>query len=98
METASISEVKNGLSALIDRVKAGESIIVTDRGVPVAVIEPVSGRIDVEDRLTRLERAGIIRRGTGNVPLELIRTAGPRLHGEGPGLVEAVLEERRSGW
>ena len=34
METASISEVKNGLSAIIDRVKGGESIVVTDRGIP----------------------------------------------------------------
>ena len=32
METATITEVKNGLSALIDRVKAGASIVVTDRG------------------------------------------------------------------
>jgi len=97
MATATITEVKNGLSALIDRVKAGESIVVTDRGVPVAVIEPVSGRIDVEDRLARLERAGIIKRGTGAPPVELMRTPGPKL-GEGPSLVEIILEERRTGW
>jgi prevent-host-death family protein len=97
METATITEVKNGLSALIDRVKAGESIVVTDRGVAVAVIEPVSGRINVDDRLARLERAGIIKRGTGKVPLELLRTPGPKL-AAGHTLVEAVLEERRSGW
>ena len=60
METASISEVKNGLSAIIDRVKGGESIVVTDRGIPVAVIEPMSARVDLDDRLARLERAGII--------------------------------------
>ena len=97
METASITEVKNGLSAIIDRVKAGESIVVTDRGVPVAVIEPVSGRIDVEDRLARLERAGLIRRGTGKVPLELIRTPGPTPRGGGNIAVEYLLEERREG-
>jgi prevent-host-death family protein len=97
METASISEVKNGLSAIIDRVKAGESVVVTDRGIPVAVIEPVTGRIDVEDRLARLERAGILKRGTGKVPLDLLRTPGPKL-ADGHTLVEAILEERRSGW
>ena len=97
METASISEVKNGLSAIIDRVRAGESIVVTDRGIPVAVIEPMSARVDVDDRLARLERAGIIKRGTGKVPLELLRTPGPKL-ADGHTLVEAVLEERRSGW
>jgi prevent-host-death family protein len=97
METASISEVKNGLSAIIDRVKGGESIVVTDRGIPVAVIEPMSARVDVDDRLARLERAGIIKRGTGKVPLELLRTPGPKL-ADGHTLVEAILEERRSGW
>ncbi len=98
MITATITEVKNGLSAILDRVKAGESVVVTDRGVPVAVIEPVADRVDVEDRLLRLERAGIIRRGTGKPPVEMIRTPGPRLRGDGPSLVDAVLEERRSGW
>jgi prevent-host-death family protein len=97
METATITEVKNGLSAIIDRVKAGESVIVTDRGVPVAVIEPMSAHVDVDDRLARLERAGIIKRGRGKVPLELLRTPGPQLP-DGVDLVSYVLEERRSGW
>jgi prevent-host-death family protein len=96
MDTASISEVKNGLSAIIDRVKGGESIVVTDRGIPVAVIEPVSGRIDVADRLARLERAGALRRGTGRMPLELLRVPGPTPAG-GTSVVAALLEERRSG-
>lgn len=98
METASISEVKNGLSALIDRVKGGESIIVTDRGIPVAVIEPVSGRIDVEDRLSSLERAGLVRRGRTQPPVELMRTPGPAPRGDGPSAVDIILEERRTGW
>ena len=97
MNTATITEVKNGLSAIIDRVKAGESIVVTDRGIPVAVIEPVTEHVDLDDRLARLERAGIIKRGTGKVPLELIRTPGPTPK-DGISVVDALLEERRSGW
>lgn len=97
MKTATITEVKNGLSAIIDRVKAGESIVVTDRGVPVAVIEPLSARVDVDDRLARLERAGIIKRGSGEPPTELMRTPGPTPKG-GMSIVDAVIEERRSGW
>lgn len=97
METASISEVKNGLSAIIDRVKGGESIVVTDRGIPVAVIEPVSGRIDVEDRLARLERAGLVKRGNGRNILDIVRTPGPRLP-DGVDIVKAIIEERESGW
>ncbi|HEY5435749.1 MAG TPA: type II toxin-antitoxin system prevent-host-death family antitoxin [Candidatus Limnocylindrales bacterium] len=97
METATITEVKNGLSAIIDRVKAGESVVVTDRGVPVAVIEPMSAHVEVDDRLARLERAGIIKRGRGKVPLELLRTPGPTPRGGGNIAVEYLLEERREG-
>ena len=97
METASISEVKNSLSAIIDRVKGGESIVVTDRGIPVAVIEPVTGRVDVEDRLARLVRAGLVRRGNGRSILDIVRTPGPRLPDD-VDLVRMVIEERASGW
>jgi len=97
METASISEVKNSLSAIIDRVKGGESIVVTDRGIPVAVIEPVTGRVDVEDRLARLVRAGLVRRGNGRSILDIVRTPGPRLPDD-VDLVRMVIEERESGW
>ena len=43
MKTATITQAKNGLSALIDRVRAGESILILDRGTPVARLEPVVG-------------------------------------------------------
>lgn len=97
MKTATITEVKNGLSALIDRVRAGETIVVTDRGTPVARIEPVSSQPDPDGRLARLERAGIIRRGMAPPPVDLIREPPPKLAG-GASIVDAVLDERRSGW
>lgn len=97
MKTASITEAKNGLSALIDRVRAGESVLITDRGVPVARIEPVVAGDDPSGRLERLERAGVIRRGTAPVALDMIRTPAPTLPG-GVSAVEALLEERRTGW
>lgn len=96
MKTASITEAKNGLSALIDRVRAGESVLITDRGTPVARLEPVAGFPDPDGRISRLERAGLIRRGTGPVPLDELGPA-PNLP-EGVSLVATVLEERRSGW
>ncbi len=97
MKTATITEAKNGLSALIDRVREGESVLITDRGIPVAVLEPAAGRVGVDDRLARLERAGIIRRGTGTPPVELLREQRPKPRA-GADIVAAVLDERRSGW
>src|SRR5678809_661438 len=36
MKTATLTEAKNQLSALIDLVRHGETIVITDRGRPVA--------------------------------------------------------------
>lgn len=39
MRSASMSEAKNGLSALLDEVRRGETVLITRRGKPVARIE-----------------------------------------------------------
>jgi len=96
MKTASVTETKNQLSALLDRVRAGESVLILDRGVPVARLEPVVGMDDADARVARLERAGILKRGTGTFPLQEILRPGPALP-PGVSAVEALLEERRSG-
>ena len=95
MTTASISEAKAKLSALLDRVKAGESITITDRGVPVAQIVPLTGNSDVdrEARLQRLERAGLIRRPKRKLDVEAF-LARP-LAKSRASVLEALLEERR---
>ncbi len=96
MKTATITEAKNRLSALIDRVRSGESILILDRGVPVARLEPVAAFPDPTGRLRRLERAGVIRVGETAPPLDLLRTPGPTL-APGASAVQALLEERQSG-
>lgn len=96
MKTATITEAKNRLSALIDQVRAGQSIVILDRGLPVARLEPIASDPDQTGRIGRLQRAGILRGGTQPPPLDLIRTPGPRLR-DGASAVEALLEERRSG-
>ena len=92
MKSATITEVKNQLSAIIDRVKAGESVVVTDRGQPVATIEPVRADADDAARLFRLERSGIVRPASKSPP---------PLPAEPPvptgSAVEALIDERRSG-
>ena len=97
MRTVSISEAKNRLSALLDQVKAGEAVVITDRGVPVARLEPVTSRSDDDDgRLDRLERAGVIERRGGPVPEWLLLEAPVPLP-EGVSAVTLLIEERRSG-
>ena len=69
MKMTSISHTKNNLSALLDLVRNGETIIITDRNKPIARLEPIfqGEHIDDEGRLARLERAGIIKRAGKNV-------------------------------
>ena len=99
MIRATISEVKDGMSAYLRRVKSGESVLVMERRTPIARIIPVGldsdgGRegdsVDREAKLARLERAGIVvRRGSGS-PLDVL---GQPLR-SGAGVLEALLEER----
>ena len=68
MKTATVSQTKNSLSALLARVRHGETIVITDRSRPVARLEPIAASESVghdEARLLRLERAGVLRRGRG---------------------------------
>ena len=96
MNTATITEAKNRLSALIDLVRSGESIVITDRGRAVATIGPVGTPPDASGRLLRLQRAGLVRVGTAAPPLDLLRTPPPPLS-PGATAVDALLDERRSG-
>lgn len=94
MVTASISETKAKLSALLDRVKAGESVTITDRGVPVAQIVPLpAGEVDWDARMQALARAGLVR-----LPKERLDVAKflamPKARASAS-VVEALLEERR---
>jgi prevent-host-death family protein len=78
MRRSSVSEAKNSLSALIARVRAGSSVIIEDRGVPVARLEPLAGAQDGEGRVARLVRAGVLRAPRGEAPEAVLRARPPR--------------------
>lgn len=97
MKKASITEAKNNLSALIDRVKGGASVLIVDRGRPVARLEPAAGiDHDTDSRLAHLVRAGIVRPAQRPVPRAVFTTRPPRPT-SGASAVRALLEERREG-
>lgn len=97
MRIATITEAKNGLSALIDHVKSGESVLILDRGVPVARLESAVG-IDSPPagRIARLERTGAVRGARTPPAADLLSRRPPRTR-NGASAVDALLEERRSG-
>jgi antitoxin (DNA-binding transcriptional repressor) of toxin-antitoxin stability system len=92
MEKATISELKNRLSAYLKKVRAGHSVLILDRDKPIARIERVTGAERHDGRLARLEQAGLLRRARGPAPLETLRAATPKAKRS---VTQALLEERR---
>jgi prevent-host-death family protein len=71
MERVGVRELRQNLSVYLRRVKAGERLEVTERGEPVARLEPLA---DADDVITRLERRGLIaRRATGRGDLSGVK-------------------------
>lgn len=53
-----VRDLRNQLSAYLDRVRAGEEITVTDHGRPIARLSPVGADVD---RMTALVDAGVVK-------------------------------------
>lgn len=65
MESVGIAQLKARLSEFLDLVRAGDQVLVTDRGRPLARIVPAArtaGHDADSQRLDELERGGLIRR------------------------------------
>lgn len=96
MKEANISEIRNGLSRYLALVRKGETVRILDRNIPIAQLIPItapSGERPVgEEALADLERKGLIRRGTGRIPREILEHDPA---GKPAGVLEALLGERR---
>ncbi len=99
MKRYSVSEAKNGLSALLAAVRAGEVVLILDRGIPVAQVCPVSmsSAATSGDAIEGLLRAGLATRGKAAPPLALLESPPPTPR-RGASAVAALLAERESGW
>jgi prevent-host-death family protein len=71
-----IRELRQDLSRYLRRVRAGERLVVTERGRPLAVLAPWADEADVLDRLIASGRA---RRGDGRL-VEITPVARPASH------------------
>ena len=97
MKTVSVTEAKNGLSSLLAEVRAGETVVILDRGIPVARIDAVRPRGgDDKGRLDRLYRAGVLKPPEKEFPSSILTEEPPSL-GPGVSVVDALIEERREG-
>jgi antitoxin (DNA-binding transcriptional repressor) of toxin-antitoxin stability system len=93
MRRASVSELKNQISRYLHYVKQGETVLVLDRRVPIAELKPVTGKSS-SGKLAALERKGVIRLGSGEIPKEFFKG---KLRGKRARILDALLEEREKG-
>lgn len=61
MEKASISSLKNSLSAYLRKVRAGHTVIIYDRNLPIARLVRIEDSDGGSDRLAKIRSEGITR-------------------------------------
>ena len=92
MISAGIKDVKNNLSRLLTRVKAGEEIIITERGRPVArIVKENHGDKSIRAALEPLVQKGLITFPSRSIPrdgLSPVEVSGEPVSG-------MVIEDRR---
>ena len=93
MGTVGIKELKDRLTYYLRLTKQGEEIVVTERGKPIALLQPLQSATQVqsrEARLAQLAAQGVVTLPT-NKPLSRLR----RAKAKGAPVSQLVLEERR---
>ena len=96
MKTATITEAKNWLSSLIDLVRSGESIVITDRGRAVATIGPVGSPPDESGQAAPPPARRVGARRHGGASHRPVADPAAAVS-SGASAVDALLDERRSG-
>lgn len=89
MTTVGARELENRLGRYLRQVEAGETILVTKRGRPVAELRPMSPAALDGARLQKLAAKGVVRLPTRQKSQQIPRVVLP-----GPPLSETILEDR----
>ncbi len=93
MDSIGVRELRQNASKYLDRVKRGESIEVTERGVPIAVLGPIP--VVKKTRIEELIEQGILIPGTGDLQEILNRPVEPmNPNYDGPTVAE-ILDDLR---
>jgi antitoxin (DNA-binding transcriptional repressor) of toxin-antitoxin stability system len=89
---AGIKEIKNNLSRFLAQVKAGEEVMITERGKPVArIIKENSSNLRIRKALAPLTESGLV-----VLPSSGLKKNGLVYHeAEGKNVSAMVIEDRR---
>lgn len=86
-----VRQLKNRLSEFLRLVRAGELVLITDRGEVIAKLVPADETTRESDLLAEMVRQGVVRIGTGNRP----GLYPPSHHRLSSGTVAELLDEER---
>lgn len=93
MSTVGVKELKNRLTQYLRRTKQGEEVVVTERGKPIALIQPIRSAespVSLEARLAKLAAQGLVTLPT-HKPLKKVRL----VKISGRPISKTILEDRR---
>ena len=93
MSTVGVRELKNRLTQYLRRTKQGDEVVVTERGKPIALLQPIQSVehvVSLDARLARLAAQGLVALPT-HKPLRRVRLAKVR----GAPISKRILEDRR---
>ncbi|MGD0493951.1 MAG: type II toxin-antitoxin system prevent-host-death family antitoxin [Steroidobacteraceae bacterium] len=95
MEKATISKLKNNLSAYLRKVRAGQAVVIYDRDVPIARLERIETKGRGADRLALLRAQGVLRPPLRQPSAASLRATLRDPVRRGARLAEAVQEGRQ---
>lgn len=93
MIKTSVSALKNGLSSYLRKVRAGQSVVIYDRDVPIARIERIEVNGTDADRVAHLRATGVTRPPTKPLTAKQWASMRPVVPARAR-LLEALLDER----
>ena len=84
-----LREANRHFSKYVKLVRQGQEIVVTERGVPIAVIKPLAREVGPEHRVRLLEEQGVLKR-----PSRSAIPSGSPIAIKGRSIADTVSEER----
>lgn len=92
-----MSKLKDNLSAYLRKVRAGHTVVIYDRNVPIACIERIESSERGADRLALLRAQGLTRPAKRALSVKRLRTIVGKGIPRGARVGEALREERDAG-
>ena len=94
MEKATVSHLKNNLSAYLRKVRAGNSVVIYDRNVPIARLERIETTDRGADRLELLSVEGVTQPPRRALTTQMVRELFGIPLTIGSGLLDALERDR----